>query len=372
MADKMSYRLHGIIVCLLCLIFSSAGNPRAEEISIIAVGDITIGSGLTSVIEKDDAIGLFAGITNLIKSADIATAPLNTTISDQGEPRYGIEHTFRAPPVIARRLANTGFNVLSLATPHSLDFGVEAVEDTINLLDWYHIKTVGAGVTSDVAEKPALIRVKSAQVAFLAYYSINQFASKLSDPIAYAVYSKMTKAVEAVTQEADLVVVWIHWGKARQTQAVGSRQRFFAQGLIDAGADLVFCQRLHTLQGTELYKGKPIIYSLADFIYETYDKQYSKVVVPKIVFEVGSGVSAGEEVSIHSDSSASRAILKSIELTPIWVDDPNAKYQPHVLSGDDAQEALVNYQKLCAELETQVTIEGERGWIKPNAKDNNE
>ena len=374
----MSYRFGSIIGWLLCLFFLATGGVKSEEISIVAVGDITIGSKLTPIIEKDEGVALFAGIVELIQSADIATAPVNMPISDRGEPRHGAKHTYRAHRAIARRLANTGFDVVSLATPHITDFGSEAIWDTIDLLNWYHVKTVGASVpppsrphedgadaeatnTAKVTDKalespetlpnlpqkgPAWIRVKSTQVAFLGYYRTNPFASDAINPVAPAVYSEMIEKAKEVAQKADLLVVWIHWGKARQTQAVGNRERYFARGLIDAGADLVLCQRLHTLQGTEIHNGKPIIYSLADFIYENYDKQYSKVVVPKVTFADG--------------------VLKSVELMPIWVDNPELKYQPQVLSGEAAQEALTNYQKLCAELETPMTIEAERGWIKPD------
>ncbi len=374
----MLYRFGHIIGWVLCLVFLATGWVKAEEISIIAVGDITIGIGLTPIIEKDEGVALFAGTTELIQSADIATAPVNMPISDRGEPRYGAEHTYRAHRSIARRLANTGFDVVSLATPHITDFGSEAIWDTIDLLNWYHVKTVGAAVppparpneepagaeatdaargTDKAVESPetapnlpkagpAWIRVKSAQVAFLGYYRTNPFTSDHINPVALTVYSEMIQKAKAVAQKADLLVVWIHWGKSRQTQAVGDRERYYARGLIDAGADIVLCQRLHTLQGTEIHNGKPIIYSLADFIYENYDKQYSKVVVPKVTFADG--------------------VLKSVELTPIWVDNPELKYQPQVLSGEAAQEALINYQKLCAELETPMTIEAERGWIRPD------
>ncbi len=332
-------------ICLLFVITLMTGTVSGQEISIVAVGDITIGSGLTPIIEKYGVDALFAGTRELLQSADIATATLDTNISDRGEPRYGVEHPFRAVPALSRGIANAGFKVVSLATPHIMDFGAEALEDTITLLDWYQVKTAGARLTPETASEPAWVDIKTARVAFLAYAHGEAFAGDSDDTISHAVYSEMIEAVKRVAQEADLIVVSIYWGKARDTQAVSERQRFFARGLIDAGADVVLCQRLHTLQGLELYKGKPVIYSLADFIYETYDKQYSKVVAPKVTF-------------------ADRA-LKSIELIPLWVDNPAAKYQPQVLSGEGAQEALVNYQKLCAELGTQVTIKNDRGWIKP-------
>jgi poly-gamma-glutamate capsule biosynthesis protein CapA/YwtB (metallophosphatase superfamily) len=394
----------------------------AEEISVAVVGDITVGGGLTPMIEKHGVGVLFAGIADALRSADFAIAHLNTSISDLGEPQRGVERPFRAAPALARGLFNAGFKFVSLATPHILDFGPEALTDTIRLLDWYQVKSAGARIAPDPPYGPAWLEIKKRRIAFLAYAhgdalgfdSAFLFAAEteaavdldrelipdalhrlfgrkgvslseetvvsviksrsewqiadesagkrfvvrreedrlnvyIAEPkIAQAVYSEMVDAVRQADREADLVIALIHWGKTRETEAVSKRQQFFARGLIDAGADLVLCQRLHTLQGAEVHKGKPIIYSLADFIYETYDKQHAWIVLPRITFELG---------------SPSQSVLKSMELIPIWVDNPEAKYQPQVLSGEKAVNALTNYQRLCAELGVEMTIKEERGWI---------
>ena len=124
---------------------------------------------------------------------------------------------------------------------------------------------------------------------------------------------------------------------------------------------MVLCQQLHTFGGIELYQGKPIVYSLSDFIYDTYDKQHSHIVIPKATFE--------------------SRLLKSIELIPILTDPAKTpvrpekptetattpdigKQFPSVLTGEAAVETLQDYQRRCAELGTEVFIEGERGWIR--------
>ena len=109
-------------------------SAASDEISILAVGDITISSRMTPLIESKGAGVFFQGTTDLIRSADIATAPLNASISERGEPRYGIEHPFQAAPGLGRAIANAGFDAVSLATPHIMDFGFEALEDTITEL----------------------------------------------------------------------------------------------------------------------------------------------------------------------------------------------------------------------------------------------
>ena len=125
---------------------------------------------------------------------------------------------------------------------------------------------------------------------------------------------------------------------------------------------MVVCQQLHTYGGIELYQGKPIVYSLSDFIYDAYDKQHSHIAIPKVTFDA-------EET------------LKSIELIPILTDPPKTSVRPgkpaetagtpevanqfpSILTGEAAIDTLQDYQRRCAELETEVFIEGERGWIR--------
>ncbi len=351
----------------LITVFATYQPVDAGEMSILAVGDITVSSRMTPLIEKNGAGVFFAGTTELIQAADVATASLNTSISERGEPRHGIKNPFRSAPGLGRAIANAGFDAVSLATPHIMDFGFEALEDTITELEWYDVKPIGAAMNPKDAKLPTWVTVgigdtNPLKVALLAYYRLNEFAGYTEDPIAYAVYSEMTDAVKKARSEAALVIVWLHWGgQGRSTDEAIGRQRIFAQALIDAGADMVLCQQMHTFGGIELYQGKPIVYSLSDFIYDAYDKQHSHIVIPKATFR-------------------DRA-LQSIELIPILTDPPKTPVRtgksteasatpeiknqfPSLLTGDAAIETLRDYQQRCIELKTEVHIEGERGWIR--------
>ena len=359
---KDRVQVYLLFISLLCMIQLASETVTADEISVLAVGDITISSRMTPLIETQGAGVLFQGTAALIQSADIATASLNASISERGEPRYGIKHPFRSAPGLGRALANAGFDAVSLATPHIMDFGLEALEDTITELEWYDVNPIGAGIDIKTAKRPAWLTTEPGQVALLAYYRGNAFSRYTEDPIAYAVYSEMMEAVRQVEAEAALVIVWLHWGtQGRSADEAIGRQRIFAHALIDAGADIVLCQQLHTFGGIALYKGKPIVYSLSDFIYDTYDKQHSHIVIPKATFKAGT--------------------LKSIELIPILTDPPKTPVRPgkpaepsvkpeiknqfpSILTGAAAIETLQDYQQRCAALKTEVFIENERGWIR--------
>ena len=201
-------RVSCLIISLLYIaIFSGildkvAANEvgSSGEISVLVVGDITVSSRMTPLIETEGASVFFEGTAALIQSADVATASLNTSISERGEPRYGIKNPFRAAPGLGRAIANAGFNAVSLATPHVMDFGLEALEDTITELEWYNVKPIGAGASADTAKLPAWVPVnvgtQSAQVGLLGYYRVNEFTRYTEDPLAYAVYSEMIDAVK--------------------------------------------------------------------------------------------------------------------------------------------------------------------------------
>lgn len=362
---SVTYFLISVFLLIPCGITSAASTPAQDidtkEISIVAIGDITIGSSLTPLIERQGAGIFFEGTASVIQSADVATVSLNTSISDRGEPDPRQEPRFRAAPGLARALANAGFDAVSLATPNIMDFGIEALEDTVTNLEWYNVKSIGAGISPAAANAPAWLEVNAKKIALFAYLRGNEFNMASLDVVASAAYSQMVSAVEEVDNAAELVIVWLHWGKkdaelTAQQASIG-RQRIFAQALIDAGADLVLCQQLHTLGGIELYKGKPIVYSLADFIYDIYSLQYARTIIPKVTFIDGS--------------------LESIELIPILVDRLGESIpQPSLLKTqgsttettdknleESAIETLQEYQKRCAALKTEVIIEGERGWI---------
>lgn len=357
----ISYLLILFFLYIQCSVIADTSVSDAEEITVVAIGDITIGSNLTPTIEKHGASVFFEGTAAIIQSADVATASINTSISERGEPDARRELRFRAVPDLARAIANTGFDVVSIATPHIMDFGIQALEDTVTHLEWYNVQPIGAGITPSAANAPAWVEVNSKKIAVLAYLRGNEFNMASLDVVASAAFSQMIKTVRELDDNADLLIVWLHWGKkdaeANVEQSNIGRQRIFAQALIDVGADLVLCQQLHTYGSIELYNGKPIIYSLADFIYDTYSLQFARTIIPKVTFVDD--------------------MFKSIELIPILVDKPGTDIpQPIVMKEnelttdtvkrkleDTALETLKDYQKRCAALKTEVIIEGERGWI---------
>jgi poly-gamma-glutamate synthesis protein (capsule biosynthesis protein) len=237
-----------------------------------------------------------------------------------------------------------------------MDYGEEGFLDTLEFLSWYNVKYVGGGKNIEEARKPVIIAVKDVKVAFLAYYRGSEFdkafAKEDKPGPAFPVYGELAKDVEAAKTQADVVIVSIHWGAQMETGAVSRRQKLYAHRFIESGADAVIGQRLHTLQGIEIYNGKPIIYSLGDFIYGTYAKKLPIGFIPNLIF-------------------SSNQLLR-IELIPLTTS--NAKegsFFPVLVHDQAAQDAIAVLDKLSQGLGAKIRIDGDIGIIELRSVSNN-
>jgi len=232
----------------------------------------------------------------LIASADLAVGNLECPLSTHGrraplklDERGRVlrnEYLFRAPPSQAQRLADAGFDALTLANNHTMDFGGEALVETLGQLDAAGIRHTGAGPDRAVARAPVICQVAGQTIALLAYASVRTLPGTdgfaATDELAGTVFvggsaegeptqttrEMLRNDVRAAGRRADFVVVAFHWGR-EGTDAPDPLQRRLAHLCIDAGADLVVGHHPHKLHGVEIYQGRPIAYSLGNFAFPT-------------------------------------------------------------------------------------------------------
>ncbi|HEX28823.1 TPA: CapA family protein [Candidatus Poribacteria bacterium] len=337
-----------LTAAFLLMLPSLLGVVQADaEIDLAFLGEMTFTKEMEPLLEEKGAEFPFDGVREVLQSSDLTVGFLNSPITSSGEPDPDVRIPFRAPISVARGLARGGVKLVSLATPHITDYGEEGIKETLDALDWYTVKTVGVGKNLEEARKPVTVSVKGIRVAFLAYLRGDQFTSKYADletpgpcPLAPEI---LEREIPKAKKAADLVVVMVHWGIGGRSKGVSEKQRFWAKMMLDLGADIVIGQQSHRLYGAELVNGKPVIYSLADFIFGLYDKLHATTVLPVITF--------------------SKDKARRIKLIPILVDNPKRRCQPVILSGDKAKEALNKYGSLCKSLGTRVRISGDVGII---------
>jgi poly-gamma-glutamate capsule biosynthesis protein CapA/YwtB (metallophosphatase superfamily) len=215
----------------------------------------------------------FVHVTPLLKQADLVTGNLECPLGTGGVKFPNKKYNFLVDPSSAKGLAHAGFKLLTLANNHMMDFGVGALQSTLNELESNGMKHAGAGMNEAQARRPAFLDIKGRKVAILAY-SLTEpseyWARETRPGCASASGPEMREDISSARSKgADLVIVCIHWGQEKKTKL-----RYYQPGLahlaIDSGADAVIGHHPHIWQGLEVYHGKPIAYSLGNFCFGSF------------------------------------------------------------------------------------------------------
>jgi len=241
-----------------------------DEIELVATGDIMLGRTVEERMAQYGSLYPFQAVYRLLRSADIAVGNLETPFTVRGKPADK-RFLFRAHPEHITALSTVGFDVLSLANNHILDFPPDSLDDTLTALEEVGISTVGAGRGEAAARRPAVLEVKGIKVAFLAFAAPrwrNSPEVPTATDVAWAEPEPVRRAVAQAREEADLVIVLLHMGTEYEAQA-NQQQRAVAHAAVETGAALVIGHHPHVLQDVEVYQGVPIVYSLGNFVFDT-------------------------------------------------------------------------------------------------------
>jgi poly-gamma-glutamate capsule biosynthesis protein CapA/YwtB (metallophosphatase superfamily) len=284
-------------------------------VSLVAVGDVMLGRGVGGQIEAHSPQYPFLQTRDLIGQADVAFANLESPITARGVPQGGI--SLRASPSAADGLADAGFDVVSLANNHALDYGEAGLLETMEILERMGILYAGAGRGPTIA--PAIVEVEGVRLAFLAYNHVGPrhegAGVEVSGPAfleAEGAYADVQRAAE----EADLVIVSLHWG-TEYMPLPDDFQREVAQGLVEAGADLVVGHHPHVTGVVGFQDQGFVIYSLGNFV---FDQPFSRET----------------EQGLLLYALLDRSGLKQVRLFPVYIEAG----QPVVPPGPEAKSAL--------------------------------
>lgn len=265
---------------------SGAGVARtqavdvAERVStvvrVLFVGDVMLADGPGRAIA--DGRDPFADFADEFAQADLRIGNLESPIAAGGSPAANKITVFRAAPPVIDRLAGR-FDALSVANNHSGDYGHEAFLETLTLLDLAGIGAIGGGRSLNEAHAPFWFERGGLSIAILAY---NEFKPRAFEAgpdwpgVAWSEDSHVVRDIRAARAAgADVVIPFMHWGWERERQP-SERQRRLARLMIDAGADAVVGSHPHVTQGSETYKGKPIVYSLGNFVFDGFEQPAEK------------------------------------------------------------------------------------------------
>jgi poly-gamma-glutamate capsule biosynthesis protein CapA/YwtB (metallophosphatase superfamily) len=233
-------------------------------VKLALAGDTMLGRAVGERLMRDPEHTLFAPeLVEVIGEADLFVLNLECCISARGEPTPGRVFHFRAPPWAAETLARLGVDCVTLANNHALDFGPDALLDTLAHLDAAGIRVVGAGTDVGLARAPVLLEADGFELAVVAFADHpSEYAAAADRPgIAYADLRGGLPDWVIAFPEADVVLVTPHWGP-NMTAEPRPYVRDAADALLEANATLIAGHSAHVFQGVS----PRVLYDLGDFL----------------------------------------------------------------------------------------------------------
>ena len=259
-------------LALLWAGLAGAATRGTVHVNLVFVGDIMVAETPGELIAR--GIDPFKPFESFLDAQDLRIGNLECVIATTGKAEVK-RFTFRADPRTLPVLARH-FDGLSVANNHSGDFGKEAFAEQLALRRKAGLPYFGGGNNAAEAHRPWIVERNGLRIALLGYleYKPRSFEASATRPgVAWSgeddqVISDIIAARERYA--ADLVIPLMHWGWEDEPQP-SERLREFSRRMLDAGADMVVGSHPHVTQGAEYYKGKLIVYSLGNFLFNSFD-----------------------------------------------------------------------------------------------------
>jgi poly-gamma-glutamate synthesis protein (capsule biosynthesis protein) len=367
------------------------------DLVITAVGDMIFNEKISHLTEPERA-----GLLRLMQEADIAYGNMEFSLNDRPDLQRPF-YNFRAPRDFRWELARTGINLVSLANNHALDFGPEGLKECLKALDHSNITYAGAGATLAEARAPGRLelagfKTRVSLLSYMRYWTAKYRSKDASAPslatidpaVILAVRDGKVEKVEGplesdvkameddivlARRHADLLLVSLHNHDVAHHRAYGIQattppnDQIMFHRAIEAGADMVIGTGPHVLRGIELHQGRPIFYSLGDFIYQyrTPERIPADVIhqrdieMPRpanvSVFDRRESREVLESVMVRMTMNQGK--LKRIQLLPVTIDDEGPLYGvPRLASTKRGGEIIALMQKLSAPYGTKILSKG--------------
>lgn len=299
-------------------IANSNNTVRDSIIRISAVGDILCeNSILEDAYDKDtqnyDFTSMFKNMSTFFADSDITVGTMETNYTDDKYSGYGQRNS---PTSFAEALKNIGIDLVSISTNHSLDYGIEGLQETKRALEGIGYDVVG----DNLGESRVKIKtIKNTKIAFLSYtYGFENQNSKTKDELDSAnMYNSeiAKKDLEYAKENADYSIIIMHWGDAYSTKP-NKEQQNIAKFLVENGADMILGNHASAVQKMEIMQnaeGKNVLvaYSLGNYISgETMDISKIELVL---------------NIELRKSGETGEVVLSKVDYTPIYVLDRGTK-----------------------------------------------
>jgi poly-gamma-glutamate synthesis protein (capsule biosynthesis protein) len=298
---------------------SSPTVADEQSITISAVGDVSLARQVVERMQAGGAGYPYALIQPLLRG-DIVVGNLEGALTERGDP-WPKGYNFRTPPVFASGLRDAGFDVVSLANNHTMDFGVIGLQDSLAALAAVSVARVGAGESASAASAPVVVEANGLKVAFIGCvqtpqegggFRIESWAATATTPGLYLCEDgTLAQHITEARARADFVIVMVHAG-SEYINAPDGTQRRIAASVLAAGADAYIGHHAHVVQPVEQRGQQLIAWGLGNFIFDLDNVDLANIPQPRVslVLEItltkGAGVTSWEALPVVLDDAEDR------------------------------------------------------------------
>ena len=280
-------------------------------------GDTVLDDTAGKIIEQGG--DPFSDFADYFAGADIRITNLECVVSTRGQANDKM-YTFKAHPRVIPVLQKH-FDAVTLANNHSGDFGTDAFAQMLSLLNHAGLAQVGGGMNLKQAHTPLVFTRNGWRIAVLSYNEFHPRSFEAGFDIPGVAWSEDQQVMEDIQtarrmHRADLVIPVMHWGWENERTA-NPRQRQLAKLMIDAGADAVIGGHPHVTQDVSVYKGKPIIYSVGNFVMKETDNAFQRQSWVLKMYLDQRGVTRFETLPVKIDMEGIPSIDRAAS-SPCW------------------------------------------------------
>ncbi len=342
-SKKLIIVLGVVLVALLIFAASSTfmnfpGNEAKENVSIAITGDVMFARNMAGVLDLNSSP--FDGVSNVTSNVDLLIINFENAATSSSNAVKGDVPLKCSPEYVPLAKANNR-TIAALANNHVCDYGIGGMNDTIKNLEDNGIVPIGAGNNESDAHNGTTQSINGRKITVINYMDSNNFQEYSYDVLPYAngsapgysaydLEDAKKQIAEARGNGSELVIIYMHFGNEYSTSPNDDQVKI-AHDLIDAGADVVIGAHPHVPQGIEMYKGKPICYSMGNFIFDQSNPET----------HIGYFVT----IELVNDTGV-------LTVYPVNI----IGYLPYFMSSEDGKAFLEGLNPLCKELN--ITNEG--------------
>lgn len=244
----------------------------------MVVGDLMLARDVDARIAREGVQAPFRQVRRILRRSDVLIGNLESVITTR-DTRQAKRYTFRAPARGATALRRAGFDLVSLANNHALDYGPEGLADSIRHLRRAGVRPMGAGADLAEARAPVVVTRDGLRIAFLAradarmdsneWPRLRWEATRRRSGLAYGRPSELRADVRAARKVADVVVVMLHSGREYAASATRAQRRI-VEAALQGGAALVVSSHPHVLQRGHRAGRTMVAWSLGNFVFDGF------------------------------------------------------------------------------------------------------